>query len=147
MPTPDPIASVQAWVARARRSVVLAGAGISTDSGIADFRGPQGVWTKHPAAEKQSTLPPSLADPQLRQAAWRSRLASPVWLAQPNRGHRALLALEQCGQLLALITQNIDGLHQEQGHALDDRRLTELAFTVFDTETTASWMRLPNGWA
>ena len=128
MPTPDLIATVQAWVARARRIVVLTGAGISTESGIPDFRGPQGVWTSHPAAEKQSTLQPYLADPQVRQAAWRSRLASPVWLAQPNRGHRALLALEQRGQLLALITQNIDGLHQLAGH--DPGRVIEVHGTL-----------------
>ena len=128
MPKTDPIASVQAWVARARRIVVLTGAGISTESGIPDFRGPQGVWTTHPAAEKQSTLQTYLADPQVRQAAWRSRLASPVWLAQPNRGHRALLALAQRGQLLALITQNIDELHQLAGH--DPGRVIEVHGTM-----------------
>ena len=115
-------------MARARRIVVLTGAGISTESGIPDFRGPRGVWTSHPAAEKQSTLQPYLADPQVRQAAWRSRLASPVWLAQPNRGHRALLALVQRGQLLALITQNIDGLHQLAGH--DPGRVIEVHGTL-----------------
>ena len=128
MPIPDPIATVQAWVAQASRIVVLTGAGISTDSGIPDFRGPQGVWTTNPAAEKQSTLQTYLADPQVRQAAWRSRLASPLWLAQPNRGHRALLALEQRGQLLALITQNIDELHQLAGH--DPARVIEVHGTM-----------------
>jgi NAD-dependent deacetylase len=107
---------VRAWIATARRVVVLTGAGISTDSGIADFRGPQGVWTTNPAAEKQSTLQHYLADAQVRQAAWRSRAAHPAWQARPNRGHLALVELEQRGKLHALITQNIDELHRQAGH-------------------------------
>jgi NAD-dependent deacetylase len=116
-PTTDAVQQVRAWLASARRVVVLTGAGISTDSGIPDFRGPQGVWTRNPAAEKQSTLQHYLADPEVRRAAWRSRMDHPAWTAQPNRGHLALLALEQRGQLHALITQNIDELHQIAGHA------------------------------
>jgi NAD-dependent deacetylase len=95
---------------------VLTGAGISTDSGIADFRGPQGVWTKNPEAEKQSTLEHYLGDPAARRRAWRARLDSPVWRAQPNAGHRALLELERRGRLHTLVTQNVDGLHLEVGH-------------------------------
>jgi len=117
MSSSDPIDRVKAWVAEAGRIVVLTGAGISTESGIPDFRGPQGVWTTDPAAEKQSTLQTYLADPQVRQAAWRSRMAHPAWQARPNRGHLALVALEQRGKLHALITQNIDELHQLAGHA------------------------------
>ncbi len=108
---------VKSWIDAAARIVVLTGAGISTDSGIADFRGPKGVWTTNPAAEKQSTLQHYLADAQVRQAAWRARAASPVWAARPNRGHLALVALERRGKLHALITQNIDELHQQAGHA------------------------------
>lgn len=119
MQTSDPFAMVRSWIAAARRVVVLTGAGISTDSGIPDFRGPKGVWTTNPAAEKQSTLQNYLADPQVRKAAWRSRLAHPAWAARPNRGHIALLELEQRGKLHALITQNIDELHQLAGHAGD----------------------------
>jgi NAD-dependent deacetylase len=111
------IDTVAGWIARARRIVVLTGAGISTESGIPDFRGPQGVWTRDPKAEAQSTLQHYLADPAVRAAAWQSRLHSPAWNAQPNAGHRALLALEQRGVLHALITQNIDELHQQAGHA------------------------------
>lgn len=114
---PDAVERVRAWIAAARRIVVLTGAGISTDSGIPDFRGPQGLWTTNPAAEKQATLQHYLADPAVRQAAWRSRLASPALTAQPNRGHLALLELERRGKLHALITQNVDGLHQQAGHA------------------------------
>ena len=113
----DPIALVRTWVAAAQRVVVLTGAGISTDSGIPDFRGPKGVWTADPAAEKQSTLQHYLADPQMRQAAWRSRMAHPAWTAQPNRGHLALVELERRGMLHALITQNIDELHRIAGNS------------------------------
>ena len=101
----------------ASRIVVLTGAGISTESGIQDFRGPNGVWTRNPAAEKQFTLQNYLADPELRRTAWRWRLDSPAWSARPNAGHRALLELERRGKLLALVTQNIDGLHQRAGQS------------------------------
>jgi len=105
------------WVDEARRVVVLTGAGISTDSGIPDFRGPQGVWTRDPAAEKLSTLQHYLADPDVRKAAWRSRLEHPAWHARPNAGHMALVALERRGKLHALVTQNIDELHQLAGNS------------------------------
>lgn len=111
------IDTVHAWAAQARRVVVLTGAGISTDSGIPDFRGPQGVWTRNPAAEKLSTLQNYLAEPEVRVAAWQARLDSPAWAALPNAGHRALVSLEQQGKLLALLTQNIDGLHQKAGNS------------------------------
>ena len=109
----------QAWLRAAERVVVLTGAGISTDSGIPDFRGPQGVWTKDPDAEKLSNIHYYLSDPEIRKKAWRSRLDSVAWNAQPNAGHRALAALEQRGKLHVLITQNIDGLHQLAGNSPD----------------------------
>jgi NAD-dependent deacetylase len=109
--------TVRGWVDAAERIVVLTGAGISTESGIPDFRGPRGIWTRDPEAEKQSTLQYYLADPAVRRAAWRSRLDHPGWNAQPNRGHRALVALEARGKLHALVTQNIDELHQIAGTA------------------------------
>ena len=115
----DLIARVAGWIAQARRVVVLTGAGISTDSGIPDFRGPQGVWTRNPAAEKQSTLQNYLADPAVRQAVWRGRLEHTAWQARPNRGHQALVALERSGRLHALITQNVDELHQIAGNSPD----------------------------
>lgn len=102
-------------LAAAERVVVLTGAGISTDSGIPDFRGPNGVWTRDPAAEKASTLSHYVSDPEVRRAAWRNRLASPAWSAEPNAGHRALVELERQGRLHTLVTQNIDGLHQRAG--------------------------------
>jgi NAD-dependent deacetylase len=99
----------------ARRVVVLTGAGISTDSGIPDFRGPKGVWTLNPKAERMSDIRYYVADPEVRRLSWQSRLAHPAWTAQPNPGHRALVELERRGKLHALITQNIDGLHQRAG--------------------------------
>ena len=97
--------------------MVLTGAGISTDSGIPDFRGPQGLWTKNPLAEKLSNIHYYLADPEVRKLAWQNRLASPAWSASPNAGHRALVALEKRKKLHALITQNIDELHQIAGNS------------------------------
>jgi NAD-dependent deacetylase len=113
------IDTVRGWVNAAQRIVALTGAGISTDSGIPDFRGPQGVWTKNPGAEKLATLQHYLADPEVRKRAWQSRLESPAWQARPNAGHRALVALERRGKLDTLITQNVDGLHQMAGSAPD----------------------------
>src|SRR6185295_14264091 len=113
MTVADDIAEVRGWIDASDRVVVLTGAGISTDSGIPDFRGPNGVWTKNPAAEKQATLQNYLADPEVRRAAWRNRLSSPTWEARPNPGHEALVTLERRGKLHALVTQNVDGLHQQ----------------------------------
>ncbi|HEX2198268.1 MAG TPA: Sir2 family NAD-dependent protein deacetylase [Burkholderiales bacterium] len=111
------ISQVQAWLEGAQRVVALTGAGISTDSGIPDFRGPQGVWTKNPVAEKLSNIHYYLADPEVRKASWQNRLSSPAWRAQPNAGHLALVHLERTGKLHALITQNIDELHQLAGNS------------------------------
>ena len=109
------MSEVRGWIDAAERVVVLTGAGISTDSGIPDFRGPQGVWTRNPGAEKLATLQNYVAEPEVRKRAWRSRLESPAWTAEPNAGHRALVTLERRGKLDTLITQNIDGLHQAAG--------------------------------
>ncbi len=109
--------NVRRWIAAAQRIVVLTGAGISTDSGIPDFRGPQGVWTRNPKAEKLSDIRCYMADPEVRRLAWQSRLEHTAWAAQPNAGHLALVELEKRGKLHALITQNIDELHQLAGHS------------------------------
>ena len=85
--TAKPIDRVRAWIACAEKVVVLTGAGISTDSGIPDFRGPQGVWTKNPLAEKLSDIRYYVSDPEVRKLAWKTRLDSPVWRARPNAGH------------------------------------------------------------
>lgn len=116
------------WVRAATRIVVLSGAGLSTDSGIPDFRGPNGLWTKNPDAEKASTLQHYLDDPELRKRAWQNRLAAPAFTASPNAGHFALVELEQRGQLSAIVTQNIDGLHQAAGN--DPAKVIEVHGTV-----------------
>jgi len=110
-----PIDKVRGWIAGAERVVALTGAGISTDSGIPDFRGPQGVWTKNPLAEKMSDIRYYVADREVRKLSWQNRLHSPAFTARPNTGHMALAELEKRGKLHALITQNIDGLHQRAG--------------------------------
>ncbi|HET9692582.1 MAG TPA: Sir2 family NAD-dependent protein deacetylase [Acidimicrobiales bacterium] len=107
-----------------RRVVVMTGAGISTDSGIPDFRGPQGVWTRNPAAERASNLHDYLADPEVRRAAWQNRLRHPAWGARPNAGHLAIVELQRQGRLLAVLTQNIDDLHQRSG--IEPDRVVEL---------------------
>jgi NAD-dependent deacetylase len=109
---PDPLPQ---WLATAQRVTVLTGAGISTDSGIPDFRGPNGVWTRDPEAEKLSTLQYYVADPDIRRRAWQERRRHPAWTAEPNAAHAALVDLERQGRLRALLTQNIDGLHQLAG--------------------------------
>lgn len=98
---------------------MLTGAGISTDSGIRDFRGPDGVWTRDPAAEKLFTIQNYLADPDVRRRSWLARRENPAWGAEPNTGHLALVELERRGALGALITQNIDRLHQKAGSSPD----------------------------
>jgi NAD-dependent deacetylase len=107
----------------AERVVVLTGAGISTDSGIPDFRGPNGLWTKNPSAEKSATLDVYLRDPEARRKAWQRHAGSP-WTAEPNAGHRALVELERRGKLHALITQNIDSLHHRAGS--DPEKIVEV---------------------
>jgi NAD-dependent deacetylase len=77
------------------------------------------VWTKNPLAEKMSNIHYYLADPEVRKASWQNRLSSPAWNAKPNAGHMALVHLEQKGKLHALITQNIDELHQIAGNSAD----------------------------
>jgi NAD-dependent deacetylase len=111
----DPVDDARRWLADAARVVVLTGAGISTDSGIPDFRGPEGRWTKDPAAEKAAQISNYLEDPEVRVRAWRARADPPTVEVQPNAGHRALVDLERTGRLHTLITQNIDGLHVAAG--------------------------------
>src|ERR1700688_2401378 len=115
----DAIEMACGWVDASTRIVALTGAGISTESGIPDFRGPQGVWTRNPKAERLSNIYYYMSDPEVRKLAWQSRLDHPAWSARPNAGHRALVELERRGKLHALVTQNIDGLHQRAGNSPD----------------------------
>jgi len=102
-------------LAGASRILVVTGAGLSTASGIPDFRGPQGRWTLDPDAERVSTLSWYLGDEAVRRRAWRMRAASPARHARPNAGHLALVSLERSGRLAGIVTQNTDGLHQRAG--------------------------------
>ena len=102
-------------LASARRVCVLTGAGISTDSGIPDFRGPEGIWTQDPAAASRATLRHYLSSPAVRAETWRRRAFAREPAPQPNRGHLALLELERQGRLRCLVTQNVDGLHLAAG--------------------------------
>jgi len=113
------IEEARSFIDAAKRVVVLTGAGISTDSGIPDFRGPQGLWTRNPLAEKMSNIHYYLADREVRKLSWQNRMASSAWTAKPNAGHLALVQLEKRKKLHALITQNIDELHQQAGNSRD----------------------------
>jgi len=92
-------------VASAKRITALTGAGVSTASGLPDFGSPTAA----------ALLDPDLTDPEARRTTWRARLDHPVWTASPNAAHRALVDLERSGRLRALLTQNVDGLHQRAG--------------------------------
>lgn len=125
----DPEVAAAAWlVSEAETVVALTGAGISTESGIPDFRGPQGVWTRDPSAERMATIDYYLSDPEVRRRSWQHRLSSPTWSASPNAGHLALAELERAGKLRAVVTQNIDELHQRAGNAPE--RVIELHGTM-----------------
>jgi NAD-dependent deacetylase len=126
---------------RAQRVVVLTGAGISTDSGIPDFRGPKGVWTKNPEAEKMATLQYYVADPEIRRRSWRNRLEHPAWQAEPNAGHRALVDLERQGKLHTIVTQNVDALHLRAGS--DPAKVVEIHGTMRDVECLSCGERAP----
>jgi NAD-dependent deacetylase len=132
---------VRDWLGAASRVTVLTGAGISTDSGIPDFRGPQGIWTKDPAAQRMSTLSAYVSDRDLRVRSWQNRRAHSAWTAEPNVGHRALVDLERSGKLVAILTQNIDGLHQKAGSAPE--RVLELHGTLWEAECLSCRERRP----
>ena len=128
-------------LAEVSRVVALTGAGISTDSGITDFRGPQGVWTRDPNAEKLSDIRYYISDEHIRRKVWQDRLHSPVWQAAPNAGHKALVSLEMQGKLDTLVTQNIDGLHQLAGS--DPSRIIEIHGTMREAVCMSCGARSP----
>ncbi len=137
----EALSEARALVAGSRSIVALTGAGISTDSGIPDFRGPSGVWTKDPSAERLATLQAYVEDPEVRRRAWGARLDSPTWSARPNPGHRALVDLERAGRLDTVVTQNIDGLHQAAGQ--DPARVIEIHGTMREVVCLACGDRQP----
>ena len=111
-PGADPRNTARQILDNAIAVTVLTGAGISTDSGIPDFRGPNGVWTKNPEAEKASNIRHYVADPEVRKANWERRASGELWAdVEPNDGHRALVTLERNGKLHTLITQNVVEIH------------------------------------
>jgi NAD-dependent deacetylase len=113
---------LQRLIERAGRIVAFTGAGISTESGIPDFRSPGGIWTKYRPIEFSDFL----ASEEMRRESWRRKFATDATMraAEPNAGHRALARLAEDGKLVAIITQNIDGLHQASG--VPDDRVIEL---------------------
>ncbi|MBA2609511.1 MAG: NAD-dependent deacetylase [Actinobacteria bacterium] len=125
------IKRVREWLRITDNAVVLSGAGISTDSGIADFRGPNGIWTKDPAAEKAAHIDHYMSDPKVRERAWQNRLNAPFFAAQPNDAHRAVAELQLLGSVSWVVTQNIDGLHQAGGSPPET--VLELHGTVWRT--------------
>ncbi len=137
----DDIERARSWIEAARVVSVLTGAGISTDSGIPDFRGPQGVWTRDPDAEKMATLQIYVAEPEVRKSAWRWRLETERNKKQPNPGHRALVDMERAGRLETLVTQNVDGLHQRAGS--DPSRVVEIHGTLEEVECLGCAERAP----
>lgn len=108
--------------------VVLTGAGISTSAGIPDFRGPDGVWTKHPEQMSVYDIQAFLSDEQERKYSWAWQKASPVWNAQPGTAHKALVDLEKAGMLSLITTQNFDALHEKAGNSSD--RIINLHGTI-----------------
>jgi NAD-dependent deacetylase len=134
MPDQTPPDQPPAWARGVAVVAVLTGAGVSTDSGIPDFRGPQGLWTRNPAAEKLSTYQVYMADPEVRRRSWRARLEHPAWAAQPNLAHRALARLATSAIDTQVITQNIDELHQRAG--TPPERVIELHGTMFGVVCT-----------
>ncbi|MBR8740216.1 Sir2 family NAD-dependent protein deacetylase [Nocardiopsis sp. MG754419] len=126
----------------ARRITVLTGAGVSTDSGIPDYRGPHGLWTTDPNAQAMSDIDSYMGDIDVRRQVWLARRAHRVWEAEPNAAHRALADLAASGRLRALITQNIDGLHQRAG--VPDDQVIEVHGTMLRVMCTACGLRTPS---
>lgn len=125
----DPVTEVGGWITAAGSVAALTGAGMSTASGIPDFRGPQGLWTTSPESQRLSSIEAYVADPEVRLRSWLGRRDHPAWTARPNPGHAALAELEASGRLTSLATQNIDGLHQLAGN----HHVLELHGTIRDT--------------
>lgn len=128
---PAAVERIADWIRAAEAVVVLTGAGVSTASGIPDYRGPDGVWTRDPEAERLSSIDQYLADADVRAASWRRRLKSPAWQAEPSGAHVGLARLAAAGHLDLLVTQNVDGLHQIAGVAAE--RVVEVHGSIRDT--------------
>ncbi|MBC6460646.1 SIR2 family NAD-dependent protein deacylase [Actinomadura sp. HBU206391] len=112
------------WAQGVSRIAALTGAGISTDSGIPDYRGPEGVWTRDPGMEELFTHQRYVSDGEVRRRFWQTRGGLYRPDARPNAAHRALAELEATGSALRILTQNVDGLHQKAGST--PRKVLEL---------------------
>lgn len=115
-------AKLKQLIADADNIVAFTGAGISTESGIPDYRSPGGIWTKYQPIDFRDFM----RSEEMRREAWRRKFATDAMMneATPNAGHRALAKLAETGKLSALITQNIDGLHQASG--IPEEKIIEL---------------------
>ncbi|MDT3727601.1 Sir2 family NAD-dependent protein deacetylase [Streptomyces sp. DSM 41972] len=120
---------------------LLTGAGVSTDSGIPDYRGPAGLWRRDPDAEKLVTSEYYMADPEIRRRSWRMRRETFAALPEPNAAHRAVAELERSGTAVRVITQNVDGPHQLGG--MPDRKVLELHGTARTVVCTKCQARTP----
>ena len=118
----DEAERLRAMVDAAERIVAFTGAGISTESGIPDFRSPGGIWTRY----KPIYFDDFMASDEMRRESWRRKFATDETMlkAEPNAGHRALAKLVEQGRMSAIITQNVDGLHQRSG--VPDSKIIEL---------------------
>ena len=133
--------SAQQLLAGAERVTVLTGAGVSTDSGIPDYRGANGLWRTNPEAARLVDFHAYRSDPALRAEAWRRRGQHPAWTARPNAAHQALASLHEQGRLRNLLTQNVDGLHQQAGVPADV--VLELHGSIRETECLQCSARRP----
>ncbi len=116
------VEQLRQMIGTARRIVAFTGAGISTESGIPDFRSPGGIWTRY----KPIYFDDFMASDEMRRESWRRKFATDETMlnAEPNAGHRALAKLVEQGRMTAVITQNVDGLHQRSG--VPDAKVIEL---------------------
>ncbi|MCW8377532.1 SIR2 family NAD-dependent protein deacylase [Streptomyces justiciae] len=120
---------------------LLSGAGISTDSGIPDYRGPNGLWQRDPEAEKLVTYDYYMSDPEIRRRSWRMRKENQALGAEPNAAHYAVAELEKSGVPVRVVTQNVDGLHQLAG--MPARKVLELHGTARQVVCTKCHARGP----
>ena len=139
----------------AEQILVFSGAGLSTESGIPDFRGPNGLWSK--VDPEDFTIDRYRTRPEIRKRAWKMHVDGELWGArstvQPNEGHKAIVHLQQSGGLGGVVTQNVDGLHHKSG--LDESSVAELHGNVrgshcdscrsrWPTETVLGWVESGN---
>ena len=141
MPDDVDTETVARWISEARQAVVLTGAGVSTASGIPDFRGPKGLWTTRPETERLFSLDAYLEDPKVREQVWQMRVDHPAFTVEPSNAHQALVELERRDLLHTLITQNIDGLHQAAGSS--PARVIEIHGTIHEVECLSCARRVP----